>query len=126
MEKTKADRDRGQIVNKKELVGQTARFIGMIALIIAVSVVAFTLFYTRYNDRILYAERLSQMQDVTVQLYSGLEDVVGTQWSKVDVLSNYIEVATPRRRGGRASASGSTRWPTNISSATGCACGRSF
>ena len=27
---------------------------------------------------------------------------------------------------GRASASGSTRWPTNISSATGCACGRSF
>ena len=24
MEKTKADRDRGQIVNKKELVGQTA------------------------------------------------------------------------------------------------------
>ena len=53
MEKTKADRDRGQIVNKKELVGQTARFIGMIALIIAVSVVAFTLFYTRYNDRIL-------------------------------------------------------------------------
>ena len=60
-----------------------------------VSVVAFTLFYTRYNDRILYAERLSQMQDVTVQLYSGLEDVVGTQWSKVDVLSNYIEAATP-------------------------------
>ena len=59
------------------------------------SVVAFTLFYTRYNDRILYAERLSQMQDVTVQLYSGLEDVVGTQWSKVDVLSNYIEAATP-------------------------------
>ena len=52
------------------------------------SVIAFTLFYTRYNDRILYAERLSQMQDVTVQLYSGLEDVVGTQWSKVDVLSN--------------------------------------
>lgn len=95
MEKTKADRDRGQIVNKKELVGQTARFIGMIALIIAVSVVAFTLFYTRYNDRILYAERLSQMQDVTVQLYSGLEDVVGTQCSKVDVLSNYIEAATP-------------------------------
>lgn len=35
------------------------------------------------------------MQDVTVQLYSGLEDVVGTQWSKVDVLSNYIEAATP-------------------------------
>ena len=95
MKKTKADRDRGQIVNKKELVGQTARFIGMIALIIAVSVVAFTLFYTRYNGRILYAERLSQMQDVTVQLYSGLEDVVGTQWSKVDVLSNYIEAATP-------------------------------
>ena len=29
------------------------------------------------------------------QLYSGLEDVVGTQWSKVDVLSNYIEAATP-------------------------------
>ena len=62
---------------------------------VTVSVVAFTLFYTRYNDRILYAERLSQMQDVTVQLYSGLEDVVGTQWSKVDVLSNYIEAATP-------------------------------
>ena len=88
MEKTKADRDRGQIVNKKELVGQTARFIGMIALIIAVSVVAFTLFYTRYNDRILYAERLSQMQDVTVQLYSGLEDVV----------LSLIHISEPTRR----------------------------
>ena len=75
--------------------GQALQFIGTIALLVAVSVGAFTLFYNRYNDNILYAERLSQMQDVTAQLFSGLEDVVGTQWTTADVLCNYVEAAQP-------------------------------
>ena len=75
METKKADRD--QAASKGSAAGQTMRFIGTIALIVAVSFGAFTFLYGRYNDRILYAERLSQMQDVTARLFSGLEDVVG-------------------------------------------------
>ena len=33
---------------------------------------------------ILYAERLSQMENVTNQLFAGLEDVVANQWERVD------------------------------------------
>ena len=79
----------------RRLLRQTMRFIAMIVLIVAVSFGAFTYLYRRYNDRMLYAERLSQMHDVTAQLFSGLEDVVGNQWSAVNVLSNYIELAQP-------------------------------
>lgn len=71
------------------------RFVGLVALILLVSVGVFVRSYTRYNDQILYAERLSQMHDVTAQLYSGLEDVVGTQWHTVDMLSNYLEAERP-------------------------------
>ncbi len=93
MERKKADRAR--TVSGRSMVGQTMRVIGMIVLIVAVGFGAFTALYNRYNDRILYAERLSQMQDVTVQLFAGLEDVVDTQWHTVDVLMNYVEAARP-------------------------------
>ena len=42
----------------------------------------FLKFYNSYIDETLYAERLSQMREVTTQLFSGLEDVVGNQWKK--------------------------------------------
>ena len=45
-----------------------------------IAVVGFLKFYDYYIDEILYAERLSQMKEVTTQLYSGLEDVVENQW----------------------------------------------
>ena len=92
MEMKKADH---ASASRWSLVGQTMRFIGIVILIVAMGFGAFTFLYTRYDDQILYAERLSQMQDVTAQLFSGLEDVVGAQWSTVNVLSNYVEAAQP-------------------------------
>ena len=32
------------------------------------------------------------MQNVTAQLFAGLEDVVGNQWETVDILCNYMEL----------------------------------
>ena len=72
-----------------------ARLIGSMALLVIMGIVVFLKFYSRYNDRILYSERLSQMQDVTAQLFSGLEDVVEGQWNTVDILCNYMELAQP-------------------------------
>ncbi len=85
-----------QAAAKQGTARQTMRFIGTITLIVALSFGAFIYLFGRYNDRILYAERLNQMQNVTAQLFSGLENVVGNQWSTVDVLVNYIETAQPK------------------------------
>lgn len=43
---------------------------------------AFLKFYDSFIDQTLYEERLSQMREVTTQLFSGLEDVVESQWRK--------------------------------------------
>ena len=93
MEARKADHTRA--ASKQGDARQKMRFIATIVLIVVVSFSAFTFLYGRYNDRILYAERLNQMQDVTTQLFAGLEDVVGNQWSAVDVLANYVQAAQP-------------------------------
>ena len=76
-------------------IAQFAKILILMTLLVVAAVTVFLNFYTRYNDRILYAERLSQMKDVTAQLFSGLEDVVGNQWTTADVLCNYVEVAKP-------------------------------
>ena len=81
---------------KSSAVLQMIRIVCTMVLLVVVSVSVFMLFYNRYNDQILYAERLNQMQDVTTQLFSGLEDVVGNQWHTADVLCNYIELAKPK------------------------------
>ena len=87
--------DNGQTAPKRSAASQTMRFIVAVVLIVALSFCAFIFLYKQYNDRILYAERLSQMQDVTAQLFSGLEDVVDNQWRTIDVLANYIQAARP-------------------------------
>ncbi len=51
-----------------------------VLVFVIVSVFGFLSFYNSYIDKTLYAERLSQMREVTTQLFSGLEDVVNNQW----------------------------------------------
>ena len=80
--------------NKKDL--QTlfiaiAAFVGITAL----GVFVFLRYYNSYIDKVLYQERLSQMQEVTAQLFSGLEDVVSNQWNDVDAFCNYVELGKP-------------------------------
>ena len=43
-----------------------------------------------YIQNLVYHERLSQMEEVTHQMFRSLEDVIDTHWSDVDVQCNYL------------------------------------
>lgn len=63
------------------------RFFASIAVIICMvlgGVFSFLKFYNSYINKILYAERLNQMREVTTQLFSGLEDVIKNTWNEAD------------------------------------------
>ena len=68
--------------SKKKRYGQSMKSIAVVLLIAIVGVLCFLKFYDYYIYETLYAERLSQMSEVTTQLYAGLEDVVANQWRK--------------------------------------------
>ena len=43
-----------------------------------------------YIQNLVYHERLSQMEEVTHQMFRSLEDVIDTHWDEVDVQCNYL------------------------------------
>ena len=43
-----------------------------------------------YIQNLVYHERLSQMEEVTHQMFRNLEDVINTHWSEVNVQCNYL------------------------------------
>ena len=43
-----------------------------------------------YIQNLVYHERLSQMEEVTHQMFRSLEDVIDTHWDDVDVQCNYL------------------------------------
>ena len=47
--------------------------------------------YSRYNEEVLYEERLNQMKEVTTQLFTGLEDVVENRWDLVEEQINHLK-----------------------------------
>ena len=55
-------------------------------------VVVLTLFIVSqtYIQNLVYHERLSQMEEVTHQMFRSLEDVIDTHWSEVNVQCNYL------------------------------------
>ena len=85
--------------SRKDEKRQLAKILVIVILAVSLGVFAFLKFYSRYNDRVLYAERLSQMQEVTAQLFTGLEDVINTQWKTAKVQSNYIANKKPESVG---------------------------
>ena len=50
--------------------------------------------YSRYNEEVLYEERLNQMKEVTTQLFTGLEDVVENRWDLVEEQINHLKDVT--------------------------------
>ena len=70
-------------------------FLIMFALVV-VGVLAFLRFYSVSIDGSLYAERLSQMREVTTQLFSGLEDVIENQWRIVREQSRMMQQRCPQ------------------------------
>lgn len=71
---------------------QMLQVLVIVLLVVGFSTALFLRFYGAYIDKMLYAERQSQMNAVTDQLFAGLEGVVQTQWRDSDAYSNYIEL----------------------------------
>ena len=71
--------------------------LALATLIVAavVGVCACTFFYRTYIDKILYAERLNQMNEVTEQFYTGIEEVVDNEWADVESQVNYLLAESP-------------------------------
>lgn len=72
-----------EMISKKEKKQLSIGLLIVVCLILA-GLFAFLKFYDAYIDRTLYAERLSQMKEVTSQLFSGLEDVVKNEWKEAE------------------------------------------
>lgn len=70
-------------------------FMVFLAVVIAGSLL-FLSAYGRYNDRVLYEERLSQMSEVTTELFAGLDDVIDREWRAVDTQINYLCDESPQ------------------------------
>ena len=66
------------------------------AAVALICVFAFVKSYSVYNDKIIYEERLNQMQEVTKQLFSGLEDVIANRWDEVTSALNRFEYDNPK------------------------------
>ena len=70
-------------------------FMVFLAIVIA-GALLFLNMYGRYNDRVLYEERLSQMSEVTTELFAGLDDVIDREWRAVDTQINYLCDESPQ------------------------------
>ena len=91
MNKTRTD------ISQKMNTGKQLLLILVISLlVIAASAGIFLKFYGNYITEVLYNERLSQMREVTMQLFAGLEDVVENQWETVEIQSNYLTHENPQ------------------------------
>lgn len=80
------------LMNRKHSV----KILILTAALIIVGVALFLHFYDNYNDNILYAERLNQMQEVTSQLFAGLEDVAKSRWNSAELQRNFLLEADPK------------------------------
>ena len=64
-------------------------FVGFGFVIIVLTLTLFVMSQT-YIQNLVYHERLSQMEEVTHQMFHSLEDVIDTHWDDVDVQCNYL------------------------------------
>ena len=82
----------------RKIIGSSkaSTLLAAFAIFIVLCIAAFLHYYNAYLDRILYAERLNQMQGITTELFSGLENVVETQWRTVEIQRDYLEYTQPK------------------------------
>ena len=64
-------------------------FVGFGFVIIVLILTLFVMSQT-YIQNLVYHERLSQMEEVTHQMFHSLEDVIDTHWDEVNVQCNYL------------------------------------
>ena len=63
---------------------------GGFGFVIIVSLLTLFVMSQTYIQNLVYHERLSQMEEVTHQMFRSLEDVIDTHWDEVDVQCNYL------------------------------------
>lgn len=87
----------GRSFNKRKKEANKQLVIILFALVATVVLGAYVFldFYGTYIDGVLYAERLSQMQEVTGQLFNNLEEIVNSQWEMARAQCNYLEEERP-------------------------------
>ena len=61
-------------------------------------VLILTLFFMSQThiQNLVYHERLSQMEEVTHQMFRSLEDVIDNHWDTVEIQCNYLYFAPPK------------------------------
>ena len=68
----------------------------LVVLTFMIGVFVFFHFYNNYIDEILYKERLSQMEEVTSQLFTGVDNIIEQKWENAKAQCNGIEEYSPR------------------------------
>ena len=66
------------------------KLFGGFGFVIIVSLLTLFVMSQTYTQNLVYHERLSQMEEVTHQMFRNLEDVIDTHWDEVDVQCNYL------------------------------------
>ena len=66
------------------------KLFGGFGFVIIVSLLTLFVMSQTYIQNLVYHERLSQMEEVTHQMFRSLEDVIDTHWSEVNVQCNYL------------------------------------
>ena len=70
------------------------KLFGGFGFVIIVSLLTLFVMSQTYIQNLVYHERLSQMEEVTHQMFHSLEDVIDTHWDEVDVQCNYLYYTT--------------------------------
>ena len=66
------------------------KLFGGFGFVIIVSLLTLFVMSQTYIQNLVYHERLSQMEEVTHQMFRNLEDVIDNHWNEVDVQCNYL------------------------------------
>ena len=66
------------------------KLLGGFGFTIVVSILTLFVMSQTYIQNLVYHERLSQMEEVTHQMFRSLEDVIENHWNIVDVQCNYL------------------------------------
>ena len=66
------------------------KLFGGFGFVIIVSLLTLFVMSQTYIQNLVYHERLSQMEEVTHQMFRNLEDVIESHWNIVDVQCNYL------------------------------------
>ena len=66
------------------------KLLGGFGFVIIVSFLTLLVMSQTYIQNLVYHERLSQMEEVTHQMFRNLEDVIDNHWDIVDVQCNYL------------------------------------